>query len=115
MHEVQKYITHTDHGYIGYVVVVNKKFWDGLPADIRSQLEKAMKEATVYTNEISAKENADAFEEIRKSGKSAILELNPTEWVAMRNAMQPVYKEMTGRLGPTIIDEFLKEAGTATH
>ena len=31
MHEVQKYLTMTNHGYIGYVVVVNKKFWDGLP------------------------------------------------------------------------------------
>ena len=31
MHEVQKYATVTNHGYIGYVVVVNKKFWDGLP------------------------------------------------------------------------------------
>ena len=29
MHEVQKYITDTNHGYIGYVVVTNKKFWDG--------------------------------------------------------------------------------------
>src|SRR5476651_1147156 len=33
MHEVQKYLTLSDHGYIGYAVVVNKKFWDGLPAD----------------------------------------------------------------------------------
>ena len=40
MHEVQKYITNTNHGYIGYVVVTNKKFWDGLPADIRAQLRK---------------------------------------------------------------------------
>ena len=43
-HEVQKYTTLTNHGYIGYVVVVNKKFWDDLPADIRGQLDKAMKE-----------------------------------------------------------------------
>jgi len=43
MHEVQKYITTTNHGYIGYVVVVNKKFWDGLPADIRDELSKAMR------------------------------------------------------------------------
>ena len=42
MHEVQKFITETNHGYIGYVVVVNKKFWDGLPADVRTQLDKAM-------------------------------------------------------------------------
>ena len=44
MDEVQKFTTLTNHGYIGYVVVVNKKFWEGLPADIRGQLEKAMKE-----------------------------------------------------------------------
>ena len=53
MHEVQKFTTLTDHGYIGYAVIVNKKFWDGLPADVRGQLEKAMAEATKYANDIS--------------------------------------------------------------
>jgi C4-dicarboxylate-binding protein DctP len=52
-YEVQKYTALTNHGYIGYVVVVNKKFWEGLPADIRGQLEKAMHEATIYANKIS--------------------------------------------------------------
>jgi TRAP-type C4-dicarboxylate transport system substrate-binding protein len=37
--EVQKYVTLTDHGYVGYAVIANKKFWDGLPADIRTTLE----------------------------------------------------------------------------
>ena len=46
MHEVQKYTTLSNHGYLGYAVIANKKFWDGLPADIRAQLEKAMTEAT---------------------------------------------------------------------
>src|SRR2546425_312114 len=50
MHEVQKYITNSNHGYIGYVVVTNKKFWDGLPADVRAACEKAMKEATEKGN-----------------------------------------------------------------
>src|SRR3979411_2003487 len=50
MHEVQKYITNTNHGYIGYVVVTNKKFWDGIPADTRAQVDKAMREATAYGN-----------------------------------------------------------------
>jgi len=31
MYEVQKYVTLSDHGYIGYAVIVNKKFWEGLP------------------------------------------------------------------------------------
>src|SRR5436309_1439299 len=66
MHEVQKYTTLSDHGYIGYVVIVNKKFWDGLPADIRAQLEKAMAEATKYANDISESENAEALAEMKK-------------------------------------------------
>src|SRR5207245_3047122 len=44
MHEVQKFATVTNHGYIGYVVVVNKKFWEGLPADRRAELSWAMTE-----------------------------------------------------------------------
>ena len=77
MHEVQKYITETNHGYIGYVVIVNKKFWDDLPADIRDQLSKAMKEATDFNNAQSQKENDDALAEIKKSGKSEIIKLTP--------------------------------------
>src|SRR5438552_938585 len=60
MHEVQKYATVTNHDYIGYVVVVHKKFWDGLPVDVRAACDKAMKEATAYGNGQSAKENEEA-------------------------------------------------------
>src|SRR3979411_2411010 len=88
MHEVQKYITNTNHGYIGYVVVVNKKFWDGFPADIRAQCEKAMKEATEYGNGQSAKENEDALHEIKKTGKSEIVTLTPDQDEARRKTAQ---------------------------
>ena len=115
MHEVQKYITNTNHGYIGYVVVTNKKFWDGLPADIRAQCEKAMKEATAYGNSQSAKENEDALADIRKSGKSEILTLTPEQDAAMRKAMEPVYKDVASRVGQPLIDEFLKETRGATN
>jgi C4-dicarboxylate-binding protein DctP len=111
MYEVQKYITTTNHGYIGYVVVVNKKFWDGLPADIRDELSKAMKEATEFGNSQSAKENDDALEAIKKTGKSEILTLTPEQDEAMRKAMMPVYKEVASRIGQPLIDEFLKETG----
>jgi C4-dicarboxylate-binding protein DctP len=53
MHEVQKHLTLTDHGYLGYAVIVNKKFWEGLPADIRKQLEDAMEQSTRYANQIA--------------------------------------------------------------
>jgi len=115
MHEVQKYITETNHGYIGYIVVVNKKFWDGIPPDIRAQLDKAMKEATDYGNGQSQKENDDALAEIKKTGKSEIIKLTPEQDAAMRKAMEPVYKDVAGRVGQPLIDEFLKEARGATN
>jgi C4-dicarboxylate-binding protein DctP len=115
MNEVQKYMTMTDNGYIGYVVVVNKKFWDGLPADIRGQVQKAMDEATVYTNNISKSENDTALEEIKKAGKTTIVIPTAAENDAMRKAMMPVYQDMYTRLGKPIIDEFLKEAGGVTN
>jgi C4-dicarboxylate-binding protein DctP len=115
MHEVQKYITETNHGYIGYVVIVNKKFWDDLPADIRDQLTKAMKEATDFNNTQSQKENEDALAEIRKSGKSEIIKLTPEQDEAMRKAMEPVYKDAASRIGQPLIDEFQKEAKSTTN
>jgi C4-dicarboxylate-binding protein DctP len=115
MHEVQKFATVTNHGYIGYVVVVNKKFWDGLPADIRAQLDKAMKEATAYGNGQSAKENEDALAEIKKSGKTEIVTLTPAQDAAMRKAMEPVYKDVASRVGQPLIDEFIRETGGASH
>src|ERR1700744_544442 len=111
MHEVQKYMTVTNHGYIGYVVVVNKKFWDGLPADIRDELSKAMKEATDYGNSASAQDNDEALEAIKKAGKSEIITLTPAQDEAMRKAMMPVYKDVASRVGQPLIDEFLKETG----
>jgi C4-dicarboxylate-binding protein DctP len=115
MHEVQTYITVTNHGYIGYVVVTNKKFWDGMPADVRAQCEKAMKEATEYGNGQSAKENEDALAEIKKTGKSEIVSLTPEQDAAMRKALEPVYQDVAKRVGQPLIDEFLKETRGATN
>ena len=115
MHEVQKFATVTNHGYIGYVVVVNKKFWDGLPADVRGNLDKAMKEATEFGNGQSAKENEDALADIKKAGKTEIIALTPEQDAAMRKAVEPVYKDVASRVGQPLIDEFLKETGQAGH
>ena len=115
MHEVQKYITNSNHGYIGYVVVTNKKFWDDMPADVRAQCEKAMKEATAYGNSQSAKENEEALADIKKSGKSEIIALTPEQDAAMRKALEPVYQDVAKRVGQPLIDEFLKETRGATN
>ena len=112
--EVQKYTTLTNHGYLGYALIVNKKFWDGLPADIRTQLTKAVKEATDYSNEISRKENEEALEAMQKNGKTQFIKLTSAEDAAMRKALEPVADEVGKRVGKSLIDDFRK-AASATH
>jgi C4-dicarboxylate-binding protein DctP len=104
MHEVQKDMTISNHGYIGYAVIVNKKFWDGLPADIRTKLEGAMAEATKYTNDIAQEENDKAIEAIKASGKTTVYTLTPAERETWRKAMSPVYKQMESRVGKEALD-----------
>ena len=115
MHEVQKYTTLTNHGYIGYVVVVNKKFWDDLPADVRTNLTKAMKESTAYANKISESENAEALADIKKSGKTELIIPTAAEMAAMQKAMDPLYEDMGKRVGKQLIDDVRKTAQGATN
>jgi C4-dicarboxylate-binding protein DctP len=108
-YEVQKHITVSYHAHLQYAVIVNSKFWNGLPADIRAQLDKAMAEATDYTNSIAQKENDDALAEIKKSGKTTLHYLNDDQRKAWRTAMAPTYKWAKGRVGQEVLDLLAKE------
>ena len=110
MHEVQKHMTVTNHGYIGYAVVVNKKFWEKLPADVRSQLDGAMKEATEYANKIAQQENEAALDAIRKSGKVTVYMPTDAEKAEWRKVMLPVHKTMEERIGKDLIAAASKAA-----
>ncbi len=107
MHEVQSHLTVSNHGYLGYAVVVNKKFWDGLPADIRSELDKAMVEATRYEKAIAERDNVVALDAIKKSGKTQIYSLTPSEAAEWKKTLLPVQKEMEGRIGKDLINRIL--------
>ena len=111
MHEVQKHLTMTEHGYLGYAVIVNKKFWDGLPADIRAQLDDAMEQATRYANQIAKVENDSALEAVKKSGKTAIYVPTKEERLVFKKAMMPVHQKMEGRIGKEVIQNVYKDTG----
>jgi C4-dicarboxylate-binding protein DctP len=110
MHEVQKHVTVTNHGYLGYAVIVHKKFWDGLPADIRSALEKAMKEATTFEKAIAQRDNDLALEAIKHSGKTEVYVPSVKEQAEWRRVLMPVQKEMAARIGKDLIAAINKEA-----
>ena len=111
MHEVQKHMTVSDHGYLGYAVIANKKFWDGLPADIRGQLEQAMKDATAYANKIAKEENEQALAKVKASGKTQVYVPTPAERLALKKSMVKVHKEMESRIGKDVIDSVYKATG----
>jgi C4-dicarboxylate-binding protein DctP len=111
MHEVQKYMTMSDHGYHGYVVVMNKRFVDGLPADIRAILETTMKDTTAYFDKIAQQENDMALEAIRKSGKTQIIQLTPEERKSWKKVLMKTHRDMEGLVGKDLLQSIYKETG----
>jgi C4-dicarboxylate-binding protein DctP len=109
MHEVQKFLTMSNHGVVEYAVIVNKKFWDGLPADIRAILEGAMKEATAFTNAIAQQQNDEAIEKMKASGKIQIITLTPEEKKAWKKAMIKVHRDNEATIGKDLIQEIYKD------
>jgi C4-dicarboxylate-binding protein DctP len=108
-YEVQKDITVSYHAHLQYAVIVNSKFWSGLPPDIRTQLEKAMVDATEYTNQIAHQENEDALAEIKKAGKTKLHYLTDADRKAWQEAMRPTYTWAKGRVGQEVLDLVAKE------
>ena len=105
MHEVQKHATLSDHGYLGYALIVNKAFWDGLPEDVRTQLDKAVAEATAYGNGIAKEENDKALEAMRAAGTTEFHELTPEERAAWVEKMTVVHEKMADRIGRERVEQ----------
>ncbi|MFV9511461.1 TRAP transporter substrate-binding protein [Tepidibacillus sp. LV47] len=105
MHEVQKYLTLSYHGYLGYAVITNKKFWDSLPADVRSQIEAALDETTQWVRQNAKDINEQMLQKIKaENPKIKIHELTPEEkklWIAK---MDPIYDKFKNEIGEDLIN-----------
>jgi C4-dicarboxylate-binding protein DctP len=111
MFEVQSHLTMTEHGYLGYVVIVDQKFWEALPTDLRGQLELAMQEATDYTNHIAKQQNDQDLESLRLSGKIGIHVPTVEQRRAFKKALIPVHQEMASRIGEDLLQSVYRETG----
>ena len=105
MNEVQKHATVSRHGYLGYAVIVNKQFWDGLPEDVRANLEKAMAEATVYANGIAEEENDKSLQAMKDAGTTEFHDLTEGERAEWYEVLKPVPEKMADRIGPELIQQ----------
>ncbi len=111
MHEVQKHLTLSEHGYLGYAVITNKKFWDALPADIRKQLDDAMAMSTLYANQIAKMENDKALEAVKASGKTQVYTPTAAERLELKKALLKTHTDMESRIGKDLIQNIYKETG----
>ena len=110
-YEVQKYMAVTDHTYHSYVVITNKRFWDGLPPDIRGILEEALKDTTAEYAAMAQQETDEAFAALRKTGKMEIFTPTVAEKVEWKKAFSKVHREMEGRVGKDLLESIYKETG----
>jgi len=111
LYDVQKYLTVSYHGRLTYALVTNKKFWDTLPADVKAPLARAVKESTDFFNDTAEKDNADALEKIKASGKVHVHILTEEEKKAWVAKLMPVHKEMQSRFGKDFIEKIYKASG----
>ncbi|QNH03550.1 TRAP transporter substrate-binding protein [Pseudomonas sp. B11D7D] len=103
VHEVQKYMTESDHGLIDYMVITNTTFWKGLPDDVRAELETIMAEVSVEVNKQADDLNRTAKQDIAKAGTTEIIELTPQQRAEWREAMRPVWKKFEKEIGAELI------------
>ena len=110
-YEVQKNLTVSYHGRLTYALITNAKFWDGLPEDVRTPLTRAVHETTDFFNETAAKDNADALEKIKASGRIQVHLLTDEEKKAWVAKLMPVHQEMQKRFGKDFIEKIYKASG----
>ncbi len=110
LYEVQKYVTLLHHSHQAYAVVVNRKFWEGLPKDLRDTLESAMADATTYANGLTLAEERNAYDRIKAAGRAMLAEPTPAERDAIRAVMVQTHKDMEGRLGRETMQALYKAA-----
>ncbi len=113
MHAMQKHTTLSDHGYLGYAVIVNRKFWEAVPADLREALRRAMMEATNYANSIAQEENEQALKAMEASGMTEFHRLTSDERAAWMRALRPIHEDFAKRISRDLVEAIHRETGMA--
>ncbi|WP_278917027.1 DctP family TRAP transporter solute-binding subunit [Helicobacter pullorum] len=101
-YEVQSSITMSNHGYLGYLVVASEKFWNELPKDLQEKFMAAMKEATIYEREESAKEEKMLLDKLKADDKTGtqiftLTEDQKKQWQDVMYAIYPKFYDLVGK------------------
>jgi C4-dicarboxylate-binding protein DctP len=102
-YEVQDHITSSDHGLLDYMVVTSAEFWNGLDADVRTELKKALDEAVELGNKVAAEKSLSDKQAIIDSKRTNVIELTKAERQQWADAMKPVWKEFEDIVGKDLL------------
>jgi C4-dicarboxylate-binding protein DctP len=102
-YEYQPHIIESNHGYLGYMVMSSKSFWESMPVEIKEIVEKSLADALEYGNEVALEKVVSDRANILATGKSDIHIMSLAERRAWVTAMQPVWKSYENEIGSELI------------
>jgi C4-dicarboxylate-binding protein DctP len=105
--EVQNNLTLTNHGYLGYMVVSNKIFWNKLNDAQRALLTQAMNESSVYANKLAVEMDLKYMAAIKDSGKTKVNELTKEQRQAWKAKLMTIYPQFYDKIGKDLIEKSL--------
>ncbi|MGM7722636.1 DctP family TRAP transporter solute-binding subunit [Metabacillus sp. Hm71] len=109
LYELQNYMTISNHGFLGYVVLMNKEFWNSLPKDVQTSLTEAMEEATTWMINESMKMNKQQLKVIDKDSSIQIHYLTNEEREAWLNKLMPVYQTLYNQVNEKFVKDFIEQ------
>jgi C4-dicarboxylate-binding protein DctP len=109
MHEVQSDLSLTEHGYLGYAVVTNQRFWQHLQPKDRALIDQALQESLAFANQIADAQNDQALQALREAGTTRVHRLGADQRARLRQAVQPVQQQLASRIAPHWMSD-LKQA-----
>ncbi|MGQ9780224.1 MAG: TRAP transporter substrate-binding protein [Bacillota bacterium] len=94
-YEVQKYIAMTGHIYNSAYVIVNDKFWSGLPTNLRKIADQAISEASIFQMNLVADLDKELIGKLKEKG----MQFTFPDPEAFRKATVPVYEVFYSKFG----------------
>ena len=97
-YEVQKYLTVSNHVYSPWIVLVSKKWWDGLSKDEQKILSDAAKVSRDFERKDTREEASKAVADLKAKGMK-VNELSDVESARMRSQLTRVYAQIAAEVG----------------
>ena len=90
-HKYEKYITLSNHGIMGYAVMMNENFWNGLDEEIQQHIQDALYEMSDWQFEKSIAMNKASKQELEALPNIVFSPLSETQRLAWKEKVSPVY------------------------